>query len=190
LESDSPHRLTYDVTVDDAVDVALRIASRTRAFRRQFQTNVMLAGVGSAVAMFTVWMYLVGNSLPHVVFGTVAGILFGIVFAAVFRSIFDREIRKQHRKIVAEQFGGQTTIRSELELRHDALWVRQAGVEMLFPWAVCTGVRHNPRDVEISFTPGGLCVIPNRHFATGTDKQAFIEAARRLCANATPTPAT
>ena len=184
MESDTHQRITYEATIDDAVDVALRQASRTRAFQKQFRLNVLIAGIGSGVAIFTAWMYIVGNSLPHVVFGIVAGALFGIVFAAIFHRVFEREIRKQHRKLVEERFAGKTVLHSELELGTDALCVRQAGMEMVFPWSACTGIRNNRRDVEISFARG-MCVVPRRHFASETEKQAFFETARRLCAKAT-----
>jgi hypothetical protein len=42
------------------------------------------AGIVGALVIFVAWMYVVGTSLPNVVFGTVAGILFGIVLAAIF----------------------------------------------------------------------------------------------------------
>lgn len=182
------YRLSYDATIDDAVDVSLRLAGRTHAFRRQLRLTVMCAGMGGALAMFAAWMYVVGNSLVNIVFGTVAGVLFGIVFAAIFDRFFEREIRKQQRKIVAEQFGGNAIMHSELELRPDAVWVRQGGMEMVFPWAVCTGVRQNPGDIEMSFAPG-MCVIPNRHFASPEQRQAFFETARRLYTSAKTTPA-
>jgi hypothetical protein len=189
LASESLHRLTYDATIDDAVDVSLRIVRRTHAFRTQMQWSVIAAGIGSALAFFAAWMYIVGTSLLNVVLGSVVGILFGIVFAAIFRRFFEKEILKQQRKVVAEQFGGKATLQSELELRPDAVWVRQAGMEMLFPWTVCTSVRNNAGDIEMTFTPG-LCVIPNRHFASAAERQAFLETARRLSAKAAmPTPA-
>ena len=183
------YRLTYDVTIDDAVDVSLRFARRTQAFRRQVQLTILCVGIGGALAMFAAWMYIVGTSLVNVVFGSVAGILFGIVFSAVFRSFFEKEIRTQQRKVVAEQFGGAATLPSEMELRTDAVWVRQAGMEMTFPWAVCTGVRNNSADIEMSFTPG-ICVIPNRHFPSPAERQVFLDTALRLSASSgTSTPA-
>ena len=47
------------------------------------------------------------------------------VFAAIFLGFLKKEIRKQQRKIIAEQFGGKAVIPSELELRPDAVWLRQ-----------------------------------------------------------------
>src|SRR5918996_3916151 len=126
-------RIVYDATVDDAVDVSLRLANRTHAFRKQLQTNVLILGIGGGLAFFAVWTYIVGASLLHLVVAAVGATVFGIVFAAIYRRFLEKEIRKQHRKIVAEQFGGKPVSRSEVELRQDGVWVRQAGVEMVFP---------------------------------------------------------
>jgi hypothetical protein len=43
--------------------------------------------------------------------------VFGTLTAALFRGFFVKEIRKQHRRIVLEQFGGKPIFQSELELR-------------------------------------------------------------------------
>jgi hypothetical protein len=130
---------------------------------------------------FGYWLYSSGLSLVNFVFATVAGVLFGIVFAAMFRRFFDKEFRKQHRKIIAEQFGGKAAIPCEIELRPDAVWTRQAGMEMIFPWAVCTGVKNNSEDIELTFALG-ICVVRNRYFASPADRDAFLDTARRLSA--------
>jgi len=179
-------RIVYDATVDDAVDVSLRLANRTHAFRKQRQTNVIVVGIGAGLAFFAAWMYTVGASLLHLVLATVAGTVFGIVFAAIYRRFLDKEIRTQHRKIVAEQFGGKTAIHSEIELRQDCVWVRQGGLEMLFPWTGCTGVLNNRHDIQMDFTLG-ICVIRNRHFASTAEREMFLETARRLANLTNPT---
>jgi hypothetical protein len=179
--SDALHRLTYDATIDDVIDVAWRLANRTHAFRKQVQTNVIVAGAAAGVVFFAVWIYNTGASPLNLVLAAVAAVLFGIVFAAIFRGFFDTEFRKQQRKIITEQFGGKPAIQCELELRPDAIWTRQAGMEMLFPWALCTSVKNNPDDIEMNFTPG-ICVVRNRHFASAADRQAFLETARQLSA--------
>ena len=88
-------------------------------------------------------------------------------------------MRKQQRKIVAEQFGGKATIPCETELRTDAVVSRQAGMELIFPWTLCTGVTDNAADVEIDFSTG-ICVVRNRHFSSTAERQALLDTARRL----------
>ena len=52
-------------------------------------------------------------------------------------------------------------------------------MELIFPWTLCTGVTDNPGDVEINFSTG-ICVVPNRHFSSAAERQAFLDTARRL----------
>ena len=173
------YRLTYDTTIPEAVDVALRLANRTDAFRKQLKNSLMYAGVGAGLVFFIAWLYIVGNSALNLVFAAVSATLFAIVFAAIFRRFLEKDIRSQQHKMIAEQFGNQKVIHSELELRSDAVWMRQSGMEMLFPWTLCTRVQNNPNDIEMHFTPG-ICVVRNRHFASPAERQAFLEAALRL----------
>ena len=179
---DALHRLTYDATVDDAVDAGLRLANRTKAFRKQMRYNVVIVGILMTLAAIVMAFYVAppANYLDLLLVVLLAAV-FGTLTAAVFRGFFVKEIRKQHRRIVLEQFGGKPTFHSELELRPDAVWVRQAGMEMLFPWTLCTGVRNNSDDIEVNFSPG-ICVVRNRHFASTPDREAFLETARRLAA--------
>jgi predicted membrane protein len=184
--ADALYRLTYETTVPEAVDVAWRLAYRTQAFRKQLRNNVIYAAVGAAVVFFAAWMYIVGTSPLNIVLAVVAATLFAIVFAATFRSILEKEIRKQQRQLIVEQFGIKTAIQCELELRSDGVWVRQDGMEMMFPWARCTGIQNNPGDIQMDFTPG-ICVLRNRHFASPAERQTFFDTARRLSEQTRPT---
>jgi hypothetical protein len=94
-------------------------------------------------------------------------------------AFYIKEIRRQHGKMMLEQFGGKTTIPTELEVRPNAIWVRQAGMEMLFPWSVCTGVQDNPHDIQVDFAPG-VAIVRDRHFSSPAERQAFLETVRRL----------
>jgi hypothetical protein len=179
------HRVVYDATVDDAVDVSLRLANRTQAFRKQIRQNVVVVGSAAGLAFVAWWLYTGGGrALVDFLLVVAAGVAFGIVVARLFRWFFEKEIRKQHRKIVAEQFGGKPTIPSELELRPEALWVRQAGMEMTLPWTLCTGILDNPGEIEMNFAQG-LCVVRNKHFSSPPERQSFLDTARRLAG--TPT---
>lgn len=183
-------RIMYDATVDDAVDVALRMSRRSPAFRKQLRLTVVIAGVVTALIVFVFFAFFERNRTPTVL-PVILGIsaACGILGTAIFRRQFTKEIFKQQRKVTADQFGGRPSIRSELELRADALWVRQAGMEMLLPWSVCTSVIDNPNDVELNFAPG-ICVVRNKDFASPAERHQFLETARRLAHLANPTNAT
>ncbi|HET9467799.1 MAG TPA: hypothetical protein VFO48_05285 [Vicinamibacterales bacterium] len=180
-------RIVYDATVDDACDVAWRMSNRSPAFRKQIRTTIVIAGIATALVVFVFFAFFENNRTPTmlvVIFGISA--VCGVLGTALFRRQFTKEIFKQQRKVVADQFGGRPSIRSELELRSDAVWVRQAGMEMVFPWDVCTSVVDNANDVELNFAPG-ICVIRNKDFASPAERQQFLETARRLANPTNPT---
>ena len=178
--TDALHRVTYDATVDDAVDVALRFANRTQTFRRQVRRNIIIVGTAAGLVLVAWWLYTADGTTPvEVALIVAAGIAFGVIFALIFRRLFEKEIRKQQRLAVVEQFGGKPSIHSEVELRPEAVWVRQAGMEMTFPWSICTGVQDHPDDIEMNFSQG-ICVVRNRHFASPAERQSFLDTARRL----------
>ncbi len=174
------HRITYDATIDYAVDVAFRLAGRTQAFRRQLRLNIIIAGIFGALGFLGFWTYYgswpAGFNLAIAAAGAVA---FGLISARLFKHFFIKEMHKLHRKMIAEQFGGKPAIPCELELRSDAVWARQAGMELTFPWTTCAGIQDNVGDVEMQFTPG-ICVVRNRYFVSMADRQSFLDTARRL----------
>jgi len=182
--SDVLYRLTYDTTIPEAVDVARRLANRSDAFRRQLKNSLIYAAAGAWLVFFIAWLYIVGNSALNLVFAAVSATLFAIVFAAIFQRFLEKQIRSQQQKLITEQFGDQKVIESELELRSDAVWMRQSGIEMIFPWTHCTRIQNNPNDIEMNFTQG-ICVVRSRHFASPAERQAFFETAQRLSRSTT-----
>jgi len=126
-----------------------------------------------------IWLYSSARTPFGIAIAVLGGIAFGWVFAVVFRRMFAKEILKPQKEMVAEQFRGQPTISSELELRREAVWIRQAGIEMIFPWSLCTSIIENADDIEMNFLPG-VSVIRNRYFATPAERTLFLETARTL----------
>jgi hypothetical protein len=180
------HRLVYDVTIDEVVDVGLRMATRTHAFRRQMRQSILIAGIiGGGVFTVACISYLTEKGSFELALAALAGLAFGVFFAFLFRFSFRKEILKQQRRVVAEHLGGKPSVPCELELRPDALWVRQAGMEMIFPWTLCTGIRDNAEDIEMNFAPG-ICVVRNRHVSSAGERQRFLETARRLAGKEIP----
>lgn len=174
------HRLVYEATIDDAVDVAIRVSSKSKALQKQVRAMIIGTGILGWFAFSGVWIFYLTSRTPTALAIAVGGgAAFGVVFALIFRRFLATETRKQHRKIVAEQFGGKPSIPCELELRTDGVWVRQAGIEMSFPWRLCTAIEDHADDVEIDFG-GGMCVVRNRDFASPAERRSFLEAARRL----------
>jgi hypothetical protein len=172
-------RITYDATIDEAVVVSLRLANRTQAFRSQIRQTIIIAGVISGLVFFAAVYYLTSSAASDVTVAAAGGAVFGAAFAYFFRRFFNTEIRRQHRKVIAEQFAGKAVIASELELRSDGVRARQAGVEMIFAWTQCIGIQDNPDDIELNFSPG-ICVVRNRYFSSPAARQDFRDTAQRL----------
>lgn len=180
--ADALQRISYDATIDDAVDATWRMSNRSPAFRKQIRLSIVYAGIASGLIFLVFWTFVPSNRTGSKLLLIVAGsVVFAVICGALFKRQFTKDIFKQHRKVVADHFGGKPTMPSELELRSDAVWVRQAGMEMLFPWDVCTSVADNANDVEINFAHG-ICVVRNKDFASPADRQAFLDTARRLSA--------
>ncbi len=174
------HRIVYDASIDDAVDVSWRLANRTKAFQRQIRQHIIIASIAGGLLFLILWLYIGGGRTPvQFAISLVLSLVCGLFVSRTFRGDFIKQLQKQQRRVVAEQFGGKAVIPSELELRPDAVWTRQAGLEMTFPWNICTGVRENPDDIEINF-PLGICVVRNRHFASPAERQNFLDTAKRL----------
>ncbi len=179
MVAEALHRLTYDVTVDDALDVAWRLASRTTAFQKQLRLNVLIGSGLAGLALTGTLIYRGATATSAVMFAIVAGIVFAAIFGLLYRHFLIKDTLKLHRKIIAEQFGGKPAVPCEVELRPDALWARHLGMELLFPWSICTGIVDNADDVEINFSTG-LSVVRSRYFATPAEREAFLATARRL----------
>lgn len=177
--TDALNRIVYDTSIDDAVDVAWRLSSRTQAFQKQLRTNVLMAGTVAGLALAATFVYRSGIEPLPVLVAVVAGAIFAVLFGWIYRNILIKEIRKQQHRLVAEQFGGKPTVPCEVELRPDTLWTRQLGMEIVFPWNLCSSIRDNANDVEINF-PAGICVVRNRHFTALADRQNFLDTAKRL----------
>ena len=176
------HRVVYEASIDDAVDVAIRLSRKSQALQKQIRAMIVGTGILGAAAFVGAWLFYSTSRTPVAIAIAAAGaILFGIVFAFMFRHFLAKETRKQQRKIVAEHFAGKPTVTCEAELRADGVWVRQMGIEITFPWTVCTGVHENADDVQIDFA-AGMCVVRNRHFRSAEARQSFLDAARRLSA--------
>ena len=174
------YRIAYHSTIDEAVDVSMRLANMNQAFRKQIRLNVIIAGVVAGLGVFGMWLYaLTDRTIGSIAIAAAGAAVAGVIFSLLFKPTFMKELLKQQRKVMKEQFGNKDTIASELELRADAAWVRQGGIELTFPWPICTAVRDNAGDVEIDFTQG-IVVVRDRDFPSAADRQEFLAIARRL----------
>ena len=84
---------------------------------------------------------------------------------------------------IREQLGGEGPHLCSVELRPEHLWVRQGGVELLFPWTEATSVSDDPGGILIAFRQGRV-LARSRGFTSPEQRQEFQQQARALAASA------
>jgi hypothetical protein len=182
MQPAASHRLVYEATIDDALDVAIRLSRASEALQKQIRSMIVGTGVLGAAAFAGLWAYYSDSRTPLAISLAAAGsVVFGILFALMCHHFMTGDMAKRQRKLVIEQFRGKPAMPCEMELRPEGVWVRQAGIEITFPWTLCTAVHDHPDDVQIDFV-GGIAVARNRHFASTDARRSFLDTARRLSA--------
>lgn len=83
---------------------------------------VLRSRQGDVALSVTIWSALV-------VLAVVLGACFGYAYGRYINSA----MRRQYRRVVAEQFGEITSIPCVVELRQGGVWVLQKGIDMTCP---------------------------------------------------------
>jgi len=78
-----------------------------------------------------------------------------------------------------DEYGKSPAWTCEIELRREGTWVRNFGVEILFPWSETIDIADLDGAIELRFREG-LVVARDKAFATVDHRREFIEAAREL----------
>lgn len=184
MRNEDVHRIQFESTLDEVVDANIRLTTRTRSFRAYRTRAVWIAGAslggtllgvvflrsrrGDVALSVSLWSTLV-------VLAVVLGACFGYAYGRYINSA----MRRQYRRVVAEQFGGITSIQCVVELRRNGVWALQKGIEMTFPWSNSVGIDDTGEEIELLFSPG-LVGVPNRAFRDDVQRTRFLERARAL----------
>ena len=181
-------RIEFDATLDEVADVGIRMVRRTRAYqsaRRRSQWGfgvmlplVFLAGSGALSKAVSAgdWGIVLGVGVG---LGVGSGLLYG--------SFHDWWVRSHHGKVVADMHAGASSVHCEVELRPESLWIRQNGLEQLYPWCGATMVNDSGDAIELWFDQG-LVVLRNRVFASPTSRRKAMESATALADKAVQHP--
>jgi hypothetical protein len=190
--SNGTYRIHFDATLDELVDTNLRLRTRSRTVQGYRTRSVWVAGGALCVALLAVVFIRTRDAAVDISvanWGVLIAVALGLgaVFGYLYGLYYDRAVRRQYRQVLAEQFGGASHFRCEIELRDEGVWVVQKGLEITFPWSNAAGVEDTGDAIELRFTPG-IVVARNRAFRDGVDRARFLERARALAGRfATPT---
>jgi len=169
------------------------LTTRTQTFRVYRLRAVWVAGgCLSAAVLATVFVRSRQEDVevPAAMWGilVVFALALGAGFGYLYGRYVDGAMRRQYRRIVAEQFGGVADVRCDIELRREGVRVVQKGVEMTFPWNNVAGIDDTVDAIELRFSPG-LVVARNRAFRDEAERTRFLERARALASESkTQTP--
>ena len=116
--------------MDELVDANLRLRTRSRSAQGYRTRSVWVAGGALCVALLAV-VFIRARAASVDVSVAIWGVLvvvalgLGAVFGYVYGLYYDRAVRRQYRHVLAEQFGGASHLRCEIELRDEGVWVAQ-----------------------------------------------------------------
>ena len=168
-------RVEYDCTMDEIVDTQLRLSGSTQTYRSTRRKSIYVVAAIGAIVVLAITVREAADVPVALFSAAVAAAIAGFLYAR----IFDSTARKQYLSAVSEQFGGAPSVHCEIELREDAVWTRQHGMELTFPWKQVYRVEDTSDAVELWFRPG-LVTARNRAFAGAAERRHFMETARRL----------
>jgi hypothetical protein len=173
----------FDATFDELIDIQLRTLSASQVVSSWRRVNrIAMAAVTALVAFLLIQLFprLFQLSLRAT---ATAGLLGAGAAALISYAIYPfdhkRILRRRLGKLLIEQFGNIQSIRCEIELRRDNLFVRQAGLEIAHSWTTIRGIRDTPDGVEFKL-PAGLLMVRSRAFATPAEREQFLSQARGL----------
>jgi hypothetical protein len=173
----------FDATFDELIDIQLRTLSASQVVSSWRRVNrIAMAAVTALVAFLLIQLFPRLFQLSPRATAT-AGLLgagaAALISYAMYPLDHKRILRRRLGKLLIEQFGNIQSIRCEIELRRDNLFVRQAGLEIAHSWTTIRGIRDTPDGVEFKF-PAGLLMVRSRAFATPAEREQFLSQARGL----------
>lgn len=175
-----PIRIEFDATLDDMADASIRFIRQSATLRRARANEIALVGLVSGAGLVVALLVRADRLTTSLI--SIAGLAataLGLFSAMVYRLVYDSTVRRRIRRVASEQLAGARSVHCEIELRPEALWIRQGGTDIAFQWSEALAVHDTDDGIELRFK-GGLVVARNRAFPTDAARQAFVREARDL----------
>lgn len=174
-----PERIQFETNIDELVDANVRQWRATRAARAQRLRGIVKSAVAATVSAFAVVFLLSGAERDSVFPASLIAIVLGAVLSPFYSRVYDVGLHRRLRRALTDVYGKSATSICEIELRREGSWIRNFGVEMLFPWSDTIDIADVGGAIELRFR-GGVVVAREKAFATVDHRRKFIEVAREL----------
>lgn len=166
------NRVEFDATLEEIADVYMRVAADTNVYRRGRQQSQWTSGVIVAgILAVTLQEHI--SPLETAVFSALSGFLTGFLYGG----FYDRWVKYSYLRWAHELYRGASTVPCAFELRGDVFWGKTGNIEVAFPWSDGVSVNDMGDCIEVRCHPT-LAVVRNRAFHSGSERQAFLQAAR------------
>ena len=131
------------------------------------------------MSAFAIVFLLAGAERDAVFLSSFIAVVFGAVLSPFYGRLYDAGLYRRLRRAMTKMYGKSSTWICEIELRREGTWMRNLGVEVLFPWSDTIDIADVDGAIELRFR-GGVVVARDKAFATIDHRRTFIEAAREL----------
>ena len=97
---------------------------------------------------------------------------------SLYGVFYETWVKQSYTLMVHELYADATTVPCAFELRDDACWGKTGHIEVAFPWSQGVSLNDKGDCIEVWCHPT-LAVIRNRAFRSDSERQVFVETARR-----------
>ena len=166
-------RVQFEFTLEDCVDASKRFLARSKAAAWPWQ-GLVYSAFFMWLLVFVVVTYF--YSRPDAAAGI--GLVLAALTAVLYPSSYEKAVERRLRKLHLEQFEGVPTFLCEVELKAEGVQVRQMNRQVIYEWPSVEEIQETADSVGIFTRDAAGVVIRDRAFATGADRNKFLELAR------------
>src|SRR5215467_4495447 len=132
-------KVQFESTLEEIADVRHRLVSRTKTYRHSRSRAIVILSIFSFLScLLLVRLVSTSEELsgPEWRLWATVALLVGCGSAFFWGGYYDKAVQRQLKSYLEEQPGMTAAhFLCEIELRDDGVWVRQNGVDTVFPWA-------------------------------------------------------
>lgn len=174
-----PERIQFETNIDEIVDANVRQWRSTGAAKLQRRGAIAKYAAVATGSAFAIVFLLSGAEGDAVFTSSFIAIVLGATLSPFYGRLYDAGLDRRLRRAMTKMYGTSSTWICEIELRREGTWMRNLGVEILFPWSDTIDIADVDGAIELRFR-GGVVVARDKAFATVDDRRKFIEAAHEL----------